>query len=228
MAEPQKKQTTIDDVMGQLSTLQREVKKATERKPTPQAQQKIVSAGEKSPVDIKGLPDPVMDSEGFNRALLERLDQEVERRFAKRDERASQQTSQATKAEKLWKQFEKKYPKYAKNRDITEFAASRVVRDLTEEGEDAEAFIEEDRDGFFERIISKVDSSFKGVINSDDDEDDEKGGDQEDEGQGYASLFGGDSGKGKKKGKQDSDDSKEPEGGIVSILRKRQLESGYY
>jgi hypothetical protein len=238
--EDAKPAVTMDDVMKRIEALQKEV-----LKPKPQAQ-RVEAARyptqrpkpvEAAPAEKKSpLPDPVMDPEGYTKALTAQVLSAMREQFDEREQRQAAKEAAKTKSERLWKRFSTAYPDHAKNKKLVEFMAGQVIEEMALDGADLDAYINEQTDDFFSQIAAQIDETVgkreekveKKAEEAEKVEDDKEASeDDDDENVNYGELFGGDTLKASK-GKKGKAEDEEPDGGIVALLRDTQRKAGYY
>ncbi len=240
--EDTKPAVTMDDVMKRIEQLQKEVvKPRQEVRPPQQAKPAPRPAPEprREPEKKRALPDPVMDPEGYTKALTEQVLGAMREQFDEREQKQAAKEAAKTKSERLWKRFSDAYPDHAKNKKLVEFMAGQVIEELALDGTDLDAYINGQTDDFFSQIAAQIDETIgkreekvekkaEEAAKSEDDKDaSEEDDEDEDANLNYGELFGGDSPKASK-GKKGKSEDDEPDGGIVALLRDTQRKAGYY
>ena len=234
---------TMDDVMKRIETLQKEVLKPKPQAPRAESaryEQQRPKTVEAAPAEKKRpLPDPVMDPEGYTKALTEQVLGAMREQFDEREQRQVAKDAAKTKSERLWNRFSAAYPDHAKNKKLVEFMAGQVIEELALDGTDLDAYINGQTDDFFSQIAAQIDETVgkreekvekkaeEAEESADDKEASEEDDDEDDTNLNYGELFGGDSPKAAK-GKKGKSESEEPDGGIVALLRATQRKAGYY
>jgi len=204
--------------------------------PTPQVRtQEDPKIGQ---VDLSGLPDPVADFEGYQKALSERISGAIQTGVKTGIERhssaltAEQEAKQ--KVDALFTDFSKLNPEYGKNADRVAFAAEKAVREAQARGLDGQKYIFGARDQFFKDVQAHYDSVFgKPTAPQEEDEGDE--GDDTGalsdrtleqaatDGRAVAVFGGSPGGKGKGAAQQ-----QEQKGDLLSDLKELQQKSGFF
>lgn len=133
---------------------------------------------EEKPVEIsyEGLPDPIMDREGFLKGVAERTAKavnEAKDRVA-RSVMAQQQAELQGRAnlDSAWEMMQEEYPEIAKHRKVVEMAAIDVVNDLRAQRIDPAAYMSANMAEFVSAVAEHADeivTSIRGKAEPEDD-----------------------------------------------------------
>lgn len=128
--------------------------------------------------DFSKLPDPVADAPGYAKAVQEAIDQAGKNKAYLDQWDAAALKKAQTATNKLHKDFETKYPDYAKNKKAVEIFAEEAVEDAVANGLDANKYMFSQREQFFKDVVKKMDDggfSKKPLEAADDEGDDDSG-----------------------------------------------------
>lgn len=181
--EAEANEPKVADLLKQLQDMEARLKH-TEEANLALTQTTQVSPAVKEPpaVSYEGMPDPVVDAEGYGKELHRRIAANLEAVAAyNRDLQRSQQGT-SDRYEQLWEDFAAQYPEAAEDEDTIEVIAASVVKKAQRRGIDPERYMFGNRVKFladvageYERIYGpkekpegEVTSTPKGVDDEDD------------------------------------------------------------
>lgn len=122
-------------------------------------------------VDVKNLPDPVQNPDGYAKELHERTAAALETRLNQAAYVQQMQKVQSDRLEGLWAEFVDVYEPYAQNRKLVEFAAREVVNRAAANGIDTEKYMFIYKDRFMKDVVSELVSLGVKVEEPDEDKD---------------------------------------------------------
>lgn len=182
-------------------------------------------------VDLKGLPDPVIDPEGHEKALSERISKAIsdniahDRRARDAENRAS--STQASRTENLWERFGDKYEDLAEDPDIVELAATKAAKAAEAKGMDLQRYIFGAGDTFLDDVATRVRGlRSKMGLDADDEPGGVGGASDEDEGEEEVrtqGIFGG-----VESGGKPAPGAKPPGGTMIDDLQAIQRRTGFF
>ena len=219
---------TMEDLLKQVSSLNERLDRAERTNlalmasPIQQVEQRQASATPKNiaDIDMKGLPDPSEDPEGYAREVSARISKNVSEYTAASTTARANEDNTAARAKALWDRFASKYEDDAKDQTRVEFAASKVAADAKAKGLDLNRYMfGPGSDMFIDDVKKKMDEVF-GARKGDEDEED--GEDEADTGR-TASIFGGMESSGRIDKKQ-----KDEQGDMIKDLHDIQRKTGFY
>lgn len=122
-------------------------------------------------VDLKGLPDPLTETEAYNTALAERVSAAIAQGNAQFHAQQRQAASYENNADALFEDFSEKYPLYSDNEDRIAFVAQKVAQRAQSRNIDVQKYMFVTSDKFFRDVVKEYDGIFgKPVEESDEDE----------------------------------------------------------
>lgn len=114
-------------------------------------------------VDLSGLPDPVVDKDGFVAGLAKKLQTEMSTFVATvKDQQnagaaAAQEAGRVNaKVDKLWKRWTKEHPEFAKAGRLIQAEAAAMVQEGLAEGKTLDDVMFADEDGFMTDLATRV------------------------------------------------------------------------
>lgn len=179
---------------------------------TEPVQQTTAPAG----IDLKGLPDPIEESEKYGIMLAERIAAHTKAVTEAAQNSMRSEQSQEKQIEELWEGFGKKYSDLAEDQDRVEFAATKVAKEAKAKGMDVSKYMFVTRDQFYADVAKKHEELFGKPSDGDDN-------DTPEEPDRTAGIFGGmESGGRPATGKQP------PQGDMIKDLQDLQRKGGYF
>lgn len=172
-------------------------------------------------LDLKGLPDPSVDPEGYARGVLERTQQVVTAQVQDYTTSQRGELDRQKAADDLWARFAKTHEEYAEDQEKVEFAAQKVAGEAKSRGMDLQRYMfGPGSEQFMSDVARKMDEVFgKPGGGKDPDEEDEGS----DEGR-STSIFGGiESG-----GRPGARGRQEDAGDMLKDLREMQRKTGFF
>ena len=145
--------------------------------------------------DTKGLPDPVTQTEEYNSALAERIQQAIIRDREQNTLEVSARYEQENRADALYNDFVEKYEDYADEEKVL-FATQKVVNKARQRGIDVDRYMYGASDKFFRDVVKEYDGVFgkPGAQSQVDGDDDASDDDGEPDNSRAINLFGGQAG----------------------------------
>lgn len=92
-------------------------------------------------LDLSGLPDPLVDGDGYHRAMAARYTQYHSALEAHKRRQEAEEAQQAAPADALWEEFQEKHPDLAKDPDKVLFAVQKVREKMAKRGVDERALV---------------------------------------------------------------------------------------
>lgn len=177
--------------------------------------------------DLQGLPDPVQDLDGFRRDLETRVNGYVQHATATSVQQVREETSSATEAERLWAEFQRNYPDWAKYEELTSSVASQLVNRVKARGGDPKKYLFQDSKTFYSDLDRELRSKYGALLTPEEaeEEDERRAADLmgEDDGR-TAGLFGGQESGGRPSAPKPGQES----GDMVKDLQDLQRKTGFF
>lgn len=114
------------------------------------------------------MPDPVMDPEGFNKALADRITGTIGAAMQAQNQISAQQASQDAQADRLWAQFEQKYPDLAPHKKFVGISAAELAEEMKMKGIDMNRYMRVASDQFLDDVAVRVKKDFGAVVAKED------------------------------------------------------------
>lgn len=130
-------------------------------------------------IDLNGLPDPLTETEAYNKALAERITAAIARGNEASNASQQQNASLESRADLLFEDFSEKFEPYSEFPDRVKFAAEKVASRAQQRGIDLNKYMFVTSDRFFNDVVKEYDTTFG---KPEGDGDDETDIDQTDEG----------------------------------------------
>lgn len=106
--------------------------------------------------NLKDLPDPVTDPEGYGREMAKRFSDALGQREAAARWQAQQQQEQTDKMDALLEEFQDKYPQFADDEDLIELASRKVATRQKRKGIDPVKYMLMQSDQFFGEVVAEI------------------------------------------------------------------------
>lgn len=133
-------------------------------------------------IDINGLPDPRVDTDGFFKGLAERMGKTIGQVRDQATNVATQAATQAAQREALfnnaWQTMQERYPDFKQYPELVETGVSRMLQEFARDGIDPVAALATDMDGVIEQVAAKVNatvSKIKGFQDGDEPDEETSG-----------------------------------------------------
>lgn len=146
----------LADMQARQDALERANLALTQTVPTQVSQPRATG---KEPVDLKGLPDPAFDPEGFSKGLQERVTEQMNRYVdGKLEEQNTARRTAQTETDKyniLWEDFAIAHPELADDMDQVEIAATLLAKDAQRRNIDVQRYMFGNSPRFIEDVAKK-------------------------------------------------------------------------
>lgn len=153
----------------------------------PQAGQGGGQAPVKNVVDLKGLPDPVSETDKWQGELASRVNAAMDAREQAIRVETAAQAEQERLGNNLWDGFKKAHPEWAEHQMAVAAAAQQVNQGLINKKVDVVSLMQQQPDLFYKEIVEVLDKNFAPLKGKKDEEETEE--------EGPAQVFGGSPGK---------------------------------
>ena len=141
-------------------------------------------------LNLKDLPDPLVDPEGYTRELNTRIQATIDATLQNRIQQDNGARNRDTQVSGLWDDFSTAHEDYAEDTDRIEFITAKIAKRAKARGMDVERYMFTTRDQFFGDVIKEYDKVF-GKPNSDTDEDNLEAQGDDTQANRTAGVFGG-------------------------------------
>lgn len=111
-------------------------------------------------IDLKGLPDPLTDADGYNAALSERISGAIANGIALNANAGAAHANAASRADQLFEDFTEKFDAYSEFPDRVQFAAEKVAARAQARGLDVQKYMFATPDRFFADVVREYDGTF--------------------------------------------------------------------
>lgn len=193
---------SMKDLLARFDALEAESRRKDQTIASLLAQPQIQTQQRQEPtvpeVNFDGLPDPVSDPTGYQKAISKRIaeaiDGGVKSHLSAYQSREQAEETEAERAAALWDSFRKDYSDLAEHEDLVRASAARVLQQVKNSGIDGERYMLANQQQFFKDIDADMRSRYGKLFESDEDDGSDPG--DEDDGR-AAAVFGGTMGSGK-------------------------------
>lgn len=151
----EKKDVDINALMTQIASLGVRLDTAERTNMALMTQAPKVQSIEQTKVDLKGLPDPSLDPEGYAKALNEQITNTITANQRAVNSQTQQDHDRDEKVKGLWEEFNQKYEDQAEDPDRVEFAATKVAKRAQARGVDLERYMFISRDQFLADVAKE-------------------------------------------------------------------------
>ena len=141
-------------------------------------------------LNLKDLPDPLVDPEGYTRELNTRIQATIDATIQNRVQQDAGARNRDTQVTGLWDDFSAAHEDYAEDTDRIEFITAKIAKRAKARGMDVERYMFTTRDQFFGDVVKEYDKVF-GKPNADADEDNLEPQGDDTQANRTAGVFGG-------------------------------------
>lgn len=163
--------TLLEQIKGLTEAVAQQQQMLGQFVSNPPQPQVILQTPQYGQIEEEKLPDPVEDLEGYNRAMLDRVDRLVEERLAQAQGATEFDNQVSASAQDLWSDFIGLHPEWEKFEDELDGYAQKLVQKVQARGGDGQSYMFGNSAKFFNDLHQYASARLGHLVDGDGDDD---------------------------------------------------------